>query len=149
MALLTRDEIKRFPGSDVDLSGIEWLEDGSLRLKLVMPGSKKREALLLGIFAAGVHMDLRFRQNTGGRPMTGDMSLDEIPGRGWHVLIDFAGAPDGTIEFDCTELQIDTCEHTGPTRSVQATGHRRCDLELMMKFEPLTEHRPVGLQASA
>ena len=35
------------------------------------------------------------------------------------------------------------------TRAVQATGHRRCDLEHMMKFEPLTEHRPVGLQASA
>jgi hypothetical protein len=36
-----------------------------------------------------------------------------------------------------------------PTRAVQATGHRRCDLEHMMKFEPLTEYRQVGLQASA
>jgi hypothetical protein len=36
-----------------------------------------------------------------------------------------------------------------PTRAVQATGHRRCDLECMMKFEPLSEHRQVGLQASA
>jgi hypothetical protein len=35
------------------------------------------------------------------------------------------------------------------TRAVQATGHRRCDLECMMKFEPLTEYRQVGLQASA
>jgi hypothetical protein len=36
-----------------------------------------------------------------------------------------------------------------PTRAVQATGHRRCDLKHMMKFEPLTEYRQVGLQASA
>jgi hypothetical protein len=36
-----------------------------------------------------------------------------------------------------------------PTKVVQATGHRRCDLERMMKFEPLIEYRPVGLQASA
>jgi hypothetical protein len=35
-----------------------------------------------------------------------------------------------------------------PTRTVQATGHRRCDLERVMKFEPLTENRQVGLQAS-
>ena len=36
-----------------------------------------------------------------------------------------------------------------PTRAVQATGHRRCDLKLIMKFEPLIEHCPAGLQASA
>jgi hypothetical protein len=36
-----------------------------------------------------------------------------------------------------------------PTRAVQATGHRRCDSERMMKFEQFTEYRPVGLQASA
>ena len=34
-------------------------------------------------------------------------------------------------------------------KAVQATGHRRCDFEHMMKFEPLTEHRQVGFQASA
>jgi hypothetical protein len=28
-----------------------------------------------------------------------------------------------------------------PTRTVQATGHRRCDLEHMMKFEPIIECR--------
>ena len=37
----------------------------------------------------------------------------------------------------------------GLPRAVQATGHHRCDLKHMMKFEPLTEYRPVGLQASA
>jgi len=36
-----------------------------------------------------------------------------------------------------------------PTRAVQATGHGCDDLEHMMKFEPLTEYRQVGLQASA
>jgi hypothetical protein len=41
------------------------------------------------------------------------------------------------------------CSEPEPTRAVQATGHRRCDLERMMKFELLTEYRQVGLQASA
>jgi hypothetical protein len=37
----------------------------------------------------------------------------------------------------------------GLPRAVQATGHHRCDSERKMKFEPLTEYRQIGLQASA
>jgi hypothetical protein len=110
MPSLTKDEILKFPGSDVELSGVEWLEDGSLRLTLVMPGAEKRVARLTGSFATEVRMDLHFRESTGGRPMTWDTTFAEIPGSGWHVLLDFAGAPDGAIEFDCAELQIEYVE---------------------------------------
>ncbi len=54
-----------------------------------------------------------------------------------------------TIMFQCAvprPLQID---RYGATKPVQETGHRRFDSERMMKLEPLTEYRPVGLQASA
>lgn len=110
MRPLTKEEVLKFPGSDVQLAGIEWLDDGALRLTLVLPGAEKRVARLTCSFASQLNIELHFKERFGGRPLTWDTTFAEIPGSGWHVLLDFAGAPDGAVGFDCADIHLEYVE---------------------------------------
>lgn len=104
--IASRDEIRNFPMADVRLTAIEWVGDTGLRLTLSLPGHPARVARLICGFVTELRIDLEFR-DLAGSPLTWDATLAEIPGAGWHVLLDFAGAPDGAVEFDCAELLLE------------------------------------------
>lgn len=104
--LASRDEIQKFPIGDARLTAIEWVGDTGLRLTLGLPGTPDRVARLICDFVTELRIDLEFR-DLSGSPLTWETTLTEIPGAGWHVLLDFAGAPDGTVEFDCAQLVLE------------------------------------------
>ena len=108
MPAITKEDVPKLPRADVELGGIEWLADQRLRLTVVIPDGKI--AHLIGTFARHLITDLHFDERTGGRPLTWDITYSELPGKGWHVLMDFAHK--GAVEFDCSELQFDYVTNT-------------------------------------
>jgi hypothetical protein len=102
----SKDEIQNFPMADARLTSIEWFGNTGLRLTLTLPGAPERIARLICDFVTELHIKLEFR-DLAGAPLTWDTTLAEIPGAGWHVLLDFAGAPLGAIEFDCAQLTLE------------------------------------------
>src|SRR5712675_1971429 len=107
MQTATKDQLLKMPTSDVSLMSIEWLEDGSLRLTLELPGAEKRVARLTCSFASALSIDFSFRERVGGRPMTWDTTFAELPDGSWHLLLDFAGSPKQAIEFGCSDILLE------------------------------------------
>lgn len=103
MRALTTDETQQLPRGDVELAGISWLPDMSLVFTLLPPCG--RHARLVCIFAHHVRIALEFEDRVGGCPLSWDITYSELPGSGWHVLMDFAQA--GSVEFDCSELHFE------------------------------------------
>jgi len=85
--------------------------------------------------------NLRYQQNLSDR----SIAIVELPFIRRSDIPQFVKA----IRAAIVSAYLETTFRSSQTRAVQATGHRRYDLERMMKFEPLIEYRPVGLQASA
>lgn len=102
----SKEEILKFPGGDVRLLSVEWVGDTGLRLTVALPGPPTRVARLLCSFVTALRINFEFG-NLAGAPLTWDTTLAELPGAGWHVLLDFAGAPDGIVEFDCEHLVLE------------------------------------------
>jgi hypothetical protein len=107
MQSATKDQLLKMPTSDVRLWSIEWLAEGSLRLTLELPGAEKRVVRLTCRFAAALNIDFSYKEGVGGRPMTWDTTFAELPDGNWHVLLDFAGSPKQTIEFGCSDIQLE------------------------------------------
>ena len=103
MQIIAREDIERLPRCDVQLGGIEWLADMSLRLALILPDGHR--ARLLATFAHQVRIAVQFEERTGGFPLTWDTTYSELADGSWHVLMDFAHT--GSVEFNCSELYFE------------------------------------------
>ena len=108
MQTLTKEEVARLPACDVCLAGIEWLDDMTLVLTLVLPDD--RRAHLTATFARHLRISLEFNARSGGLPMTWDTTYSELPHGEWNVLMDFANT--GSVEFDCSELHFEYVSNT-------------------------------------
>jgi len=99
------EQLLKFPASDIRLISIEWLEDGSLKLKLELPD--KRTASLTCSFTSGLIVEFCFKEHVGGRPMTWDTTFAKLSDGNWHALLDFAGTPKQVVEFACSNIQLE------------------------------------------
>jgi hypothetical protein len=103
MPALAKDEVQKLPRGDVQLAGISWLPDMSLAFTLLLPDG--RQGRLLCTFTRHMRIALEFEVRAGGYPLSWDIVYSELPGGGWHVLMDFAHT--GSAEFDCAELHFE------------------------------------------
>lgn len=104
----TKDELINALCCDVQVDFIEWSNEGrDLRIGLVMldnemeTGSISRR-VILARWVRGLKIDLRYRDDAGGYPMTWDVEADELQSGELFVRFDFADV--GEMTFECSEL---------------------------------------------
>jgi hypothetical protein len=100
---LTPEAFDRLPLGDALLTSVGWI--GATDVELVLELPRSRPLRMACRWVAGLRVDLDFGK-LSGPPLVSDAALRPVDGGGWHLLLDFAGAPTGTIELDCNEVEL-------------------------------------------
>jgi hypothetical protein len=96
---------------DHRLASLEWLEGGrDLRLSFEPPGASGHDEPALirvrFVWVTALRLDLDF-EDYGDRPLVFEAALSQVKEGIWSVTLDFAGAPKGTISFQCNALTLE------------------------------------------
>lgn len=87
---------------DAEVRAISWTDD-DLLLNLDLPGLPVRNLCLCFKMIAKLKLDFDFGDYVG-RPLVFSAEAQEIGNGKWEVRFGFGVAPEGTIEFECTEI---------------------------------------------
>lgn len=94
---------------DAKLCSVSWLENGrDLLLKLLtprqLPSGAQEEVQLLCRWVSKLEVKITFGSLEGGHPMTWDVLFQTAQNGG--ILIELDLASQGSISFECTELEM-------------------------------------------
>ena len=89
---------------DARLLTISWIDhDLVLELSLSVMDPSVKNLRLHCKSVSELRLDLNFGDLTGS-PLLWSASAHQLDSGIWEVLLDFAGAPQGQIEFECIEI---------------------------------------------
>ena len=90
---------------DGKVAGISWTEeDLIIHVCLQRHGHVARDHVLLFTMVSGVRIDLDYGVYVG-QPLIFSVTADEIDNDRWKVRFEFGAAPDGSIEFECSDIR--------------------------------------------
>jgi hypothetical protein len=91
---------------DARVLGISWEEDPDLVITLALPGAGAQPLRVRFVFVTSLSVNIDFGTYSGP-PLVHDVRVTALTENQVAVGFDFGAAPEGTIDFHCTEIRID------------------------------------------
>jgi len=91
---------------DARVLGISWEEDPDLVVDLALPSARSRPLRVRFVFVTSLCVNIDFGPYSGP-PLVYDAKVVELTENQLAVRFDFGAAPEGSIDFHCTEIRID------------------------------------------
>ena len=103
---MTTAEFNLLPLGDARLIGLEWGDDGDVRLSLWPAGTESDKLIvLLCRWSTDVRINLDFG-NLSGPPLLWEAHLAVLETKRWRLVLDFGGSPSGAIELECNGVEL-------------------------------------------
>lgn len=102
---ITTEAFDRLALGDARLTSLAWVGDVDVVLGLSLPKAGAPLLWLLCRSVAGLRVSIDFGP-LSGPPLVWEATLRPARGEGWHLRLDFAGAPTGAIDLDCLAVEL-------------------------------------------